>query len=233
MVAMIREKPRVKFHGHLAEIIDAQGNVLRKQRPYSATAEAIEIGGQAALRGKLRQQVRFKETTCNFFHKSIWEAVGGHRHDYRFGHDLHFNIMAMACSDCALWNLYLVQLRRHSASDGARLPAALALENLQALIEKEILARLDEPTRWDRAAGRGWLQYRLIELVAQRLRTDPRQAFALLGARAGLLVDPLASIYCLRLLRNRLLYGDVQQSIPVQASARRSEAQRYGLEPGN
>jgi glycosyltransferase involved in cell wall biosynthesis len=211
---MIRARPHVCFHGFLAQVIDQDGRVLRHHRKFSRRLAVAEPAPAAALKGKLRQQIRFREPSCNFYRKSSWEAVGGYRATYKFSVDLYFNLRMLHQFPAALWNEHLVQLRRHVASVGAKLPGDLALADLRGVIG-EILTRLgDEATMTDRAAGDGWVIYRLVELVAQRFRREPRAALALVANNLGLLArNPLAYFYTARLLKNRLLYQDVQQQL--------------------
>jgi hypothetical protein len=211
---MVAAKPDVCFHGFLAEIIDQDGHVLRKHRRFSETLNVLELISKPALKGKLRQQVRFREPSCNFYRKSSWEAVGGYKPDYRFSIDLYFNVRMIHQFPSAIWNEHLVQLRRHTGSVGRLLPGQLALDDLRGVL-REIFDRLgDAATAGDRAAANGWLIYRLVELVAQRCKREPKQALALVRDNLGLLLrHPTAYFYTARLLRNRWLYGDVQQKL--------------------
>ena len=173
MESIIKSEPTVEFHGHLAILIDEKGELIRKQRPYGKGFVGQPITGAAALKGKLRQQVRFKEPACNFYLKSAWEKIGGYDTKFRFSADVHFNSKLMSTSKSMLWNEYLVELRRHQGSDGAQLPAALALSNLEGFVDELLLLLGSEVTAQDRAVGKGWVQYRIIELVAQRFRQHP------------------------------------------------------------
>lgn len=212
MTAMIREYPQVAFHGHLANIIDCSGVVMRQQRPYGQNFTRRPISGAEALKGKLRQQIRFKEPACNFYLKSAWEKAGGYDKKFRFTFDVHFNVKMMSGFTSTLWNEYLVELRRHQASDGAQLPASLALSDLHGVVD-EILLRLGtECTVLDRAAASGLLQYRVIELAMQRAKNQPREMLKLLANNFSLFVDnPVSHYRMAKLLWGRGFIGDVQQ----------------------
>lgn len=212
MSTMIREQPKVAFHGHLANIIDSSGVVIRQQRSYGKNFIVRPVNGAEALKGKLRQQIRFKEPACNFYLKSAWEKVGGYDKHYRFTFDLLFNVKMMSGFTSMLWNEYLVELRRHQASDGAQLPASLALADLQGVVG-EILQMLGpECTVFDRAAASGLLQYRVIELVMQRVKNQPKEMLKLLAGNFSLFMDnPISHYRMARLLWGRGIIGDVQQ----------------------
>jgi glycosyltransferase involved in cell wall biosynthesis len=211
---MIQQQPQVQLHGHLAQIIDADSNVIRKQRPYTNNSEFVTFSNNTALKGKIRQQIRFKEPVCNFYKKTAWEAVGGYDKKYRFLTDVNFSSKLMASFPSALWNAYLAEVRRHPASDGASLSSELALRELDVFVADLIQRLGDEATAFDRSAGRGWVLYRFIELFAQRASRKPTEVFGLLGKNADLLLSsPVAYFYTVRLLRNRILYGDIQQKV--------------------
>ena len=212
MQSMILDQPTVEFHGHLANIIDAQGNLVRRQREYSDQFVKRPLSRGEALKGKLRQQVRFKEPACNFFHKNAWQKVGGYGTKFRFVFDVDFNCRLMYSSTSMLWNETLVELRRHQASDGAQLPATLALLDLAGLAEVIMSLLGPSCTRQDRAAADGWVLYRLIELLAQRGRNRPSEMLKLLSANLGLFTKNPASYYwMLKLMTGRILNNDVQQ----------------------
>jgi len=212
---MVRAYPKVGLHGHLARIIDIDGCALRMQRPYSAeSSHPILMSGVAALKGKLRQSVRFKEPVCNIFKKSAWEKVGGYSAKYRFCFDVHLNMQIMATNECALWNEYLVDLRRHNQSDGAILPASLALSDLQSLVDEILMTIGDDKTNGDLVAANGWLLYRFLELASQRLRRRPLDVWEMfLKNRSILLNNPLVYIQAGRLAATRLLHHDIQQAL--------------------
>lgn len=211
--AMIKKHPEICLHGHLAEVIDAEGKIVRKHAPFDSAREVLFVSGSQALKGKLRQQIRFREPVCNFFKKSAWEAVGGYQESCRFVFDVYLNIKLLHRFPSALWNKYLAQVRRHASSDGSVLAAELALDNLQFLVNEINTILGDDLTFLDREAGRGWLTYRMLELGGQRFKRKPMQSIALLLKHFGWIMDPVAGYYSYRLIRNRLLTGDVQQRI--------------------
>ena len=139
--------------------------------------------------------------------------MGGYKPDY-FSIDLYFNVRMIHQFPSAIWNEHLVQVRRHPGSAGRLLPGQFVLDDLRGVL-KEIFTRLgDAATTSDRAAADGWLIYRLIALVAQRYEREPKQTLALARDNLGLLLrNPAAYFYAARLLRNRWLYGDVQQTL--------------------
>jgi hypothetical protein len=56
------------------------------------------------------------------------------------------------------------------------------------------------------------MQYRVIELTAQRLGYRPSEAFKLLtGNGSYFLSNPFSIYWMLKLIFNRAVYGDVQQ----------------------
>lgn len=212
MMRMIRERPTIAFHGHLANIIDSTGKVIRRQRPYGQTFINQPITRTAALRGKLRQQVRFKEPICNFYLKSVWENVGGYDRKLRFAFDVAFNVKMISISSIMLWNEYLVELRRHEFSDGAQLPASLALADLKAVIDAIGRSLGSEYSTIDRAAACGLLQYRIIELTAQRIKNHPREIASLIINNFSLFFsNPISYYWMSRFIYNRIFLCDVQQ----------------------
>jgi glycosyltransferase involved in cell wall biosynthesis len=213
MLQMINERPTVAFHGHLADIIDSDGSRIRQQRPYGVGFITKVITGPAALKGKLRQQVRFKEPACNFYLKSAWEQIGGYDAKFRFSFDIYFNVKLMSSYPSMLWNEYLVELRRHQASDGAQLSASLALTDLEGVVSEILNLLGDKVTLLDNAAAKGWIEYRLIELVAQRVKRLPLDIGKLIISNIGLFAsNPIALYWMTKLLINRGIFGDVQQS---------------------
>jgi hypothetical protein len=213
MHSMIREQPSVTLHGHLANVIDAKGKLIRQQKPFGSRFVKRPLTGSEALQGKLRQQVRFKEPACNFFQKSAWEKVGGYDRQFRFVFDVHFNSKLMASTISMLWNETLVELRRHQNSDGALLPASLALADLTGLVDEIIRLLGPACTGQDRAAAHGWVQYRLVELLGQRARRRPKETLELLVKNVALFAKNPASYYwMLKLLVGRGLHHDVQQA---------------------
>ena len=212
MLKMINERPTVAFHGHLANIIDSDGFMIRQQRPYGVDFINKIITGPTALKGKLRQQVRFKEPACNFYLKNAWEKIGGYDTKFRFTFDIYFNAKMMSAFPSMLWNEYLIELRRHQASDGAQLPASLALTDLDGVVSEILNLLGDKATLLDKAAAKGWLEYRLIELAAQRVKRRPLDIGKLVINNLGLFAsNPIALYWMIKLLINRGAFGDVQQ----------------------
>jgi glycosyltransferase involved in cell wall biosynthesis len=212
MLRMINERPTIAFHGHLANIIDSEGVITRRQRPYGVGFINKAITGPVALKGKLRQQVRFKEPACNFYLKSAWETIGGYDAKYRFTFDIYFNIKMMSYSSSMLWNEYLIELRRHQASDGAQLPASLALTDLTSVVSAILDLLGDKATLLDKAAAKGWIEYRLIELAAQRVKQLPLEMGRLVINNIGLFAsNPISLFWMTKLLFSQGVFGDVQQ----------------------
>lgn len=209
---MIRICPEVDFHGHLARVVDINGVEIRKQNRYTADNSPVKISGIAALKGKLRQKVRFKEPVCNLFKRSAWKKVGGYSDKYRFCFDIYFNTLIMAAGECALWNDCLVDLRRHDGSDGAKLPASLALSDLRGVVS-EILFTLDkEQTFNDVVAAEGWVLYRFMELATKKLFCKPKEVLEMFYKHPSVVLKgPLVYSQASRLGLSRLLHGDIQQ----------------------
>lgn len=212
MEAMIKALPEIDFHAHLANIIDSDGTVIRTQKAYSSLKEPLIVSGNMALKGKLRQIIRFKNPVCNFFKRTAWENVGGYADKYRFCFDVHFNTKLMAEGKCALWNENLVELRRHDNSDGATLPAKLALEELRKLV-LDILTEIgDEVTADDLVAANGWVLYRFFELASQRIITKPSDLLRLFIEHYPVLLNkPAVYMQAAKLTMSRLRDGDIQQ----------------------
>lgn len=212
METMIKALPAIDFHGHLANIIDSNGLVVRKQKPYSSLKEPLIVSGTEALKGKLRQIIRFKEPVCNIFKRTAWERVGGYSNKYRFCFDIHFNVRVMAGSKCALWNEHLVDLRRHNNSDGATLPAKLALDNLRNLVV-DILSEIgEEANADDLIAANGWVLYRFFELASQRVITNPSDLRRLFIEHYSVLLSgPAVYGQAAKLAISRLRDSDIQQ----------------------
>jgi len=218
---MLHLRPKVAFHGHLADIIDYRGRFSRCQPTFGSGFDGVEVSGNDALRGKLYQRIRFHEPSSNMFLKSAWEEVGGYTGKYRFMMDIHFNVRMASRFPSAVWNRRLVQVRRHRGSDGAHHPMDLPLQNLRDLAD-EILAMLGPAaTDEDRAAARGWIQYRLLELCGQRIAFQPGRTISSFVRNAAVLRGPFpAQRHCLRLLRNKIVNGDPQETVVPRPEAR-------------
>jgi hypothetical protein len=159
----------------LARIIDQAGNILRLQRPYTHSGDNFETNGVQALKLKLQQVARFKEPACNVFTKAAWQRAGGYSTRFRFCFDLDFNVRVMRDNPCCLWNDFIVDLRRHAESDGAKFPADLAARELRQLIDHIYGYLGPAMTPADKVAGEAWYVYRLVELGLARFRASPRQ----------------------------------------------------------
>ena len=212
---MLREAPGAQFHGHLARIIDDTGHVIRLQRPYIRSRNFLATRGAEALQLKLRQIARFKEPACNVFTKAVWHQIGGYSTRFRFCFDVDFNIRVMRENACYLWNEYVVDLRRHAGSDGAKLPADLAAGELRHLIN-EIYGYIgDSLTPQDKASGEAWFIYRLIELGLARYRTRPRECIDFLVRNRGSIeFSPSSMARAVRTLARRAWFKDVQCTLP-------------------
>jgi len=171
----LRQVPEAIFHGHLARIIDSDGQHLRDQQPYTLHGEGFRTAGKQALKLKLRQVARFKEPVCNAFSREVWERLGGYGDNYRFCFDVAYNSRVMASGSCCLWNDYIAEMRRHGGSDGAKLPADLAVADLRRLINEIYGVIGEQLTRSDQGYGEGWYLYRVFELAVARYRSEPWQ----------------------------------------------------------
>jgi glycosyltransferase involved in cell wall biosynthesis len=208
---MISTHIEISFHGHLANIIDASGNIVRKHNHVSGTS-LVSLEREDALKSKLRQKYRFKEPSCNFFRRSAWEALGGYSRKYRFTFDINFNIRMISNYKSILWNEHLAMMRRHASSDGATLPKELALNDLRTTIsELTFLIGEKHLNLWDKSAANGWLMYRMLELVQQEQKRSSFIDFNFILKNVDLLSNPLSYFYAFRLFRNRIFFGDVQQ----------------------
>lgn len=212
---MIHQAPQAQFHGHLARIIDHMGHVRRLQRPYIHSRNFFATGGAEALQLKLRQVARFKEPACNVYTKSAWQRVGGYSKRYRFSFDIDFNIRMMRENACYLWNEYVVDLRRHAGSDGARLPPDLAVAELRQIINDVYGYIGDSMTPQDNAAGEAWFTYRVIELGLARYRARPRECIDFIFRNRGSMKFSLSStVGVVRTVMRRAWRKDVQCTLP-------------------
>lgn len=207
---LFTSNPDSSFIGHLSEIIDAQGRCIRKCVPYSYTHTVIALNAGDGPRLKLKHIARLREPTSNLFTKQAWEAVGGYSSSLRFTFDIDFNVRLMALFPGILCSIYLAQIRRHTQSDGATLPPSLAISDLKTVVRR-MLEHSDD--RESKLYADSWVQYRIIELFAQRFRSDPLASsrFLMRNLRDLLKLRPL-SITCSTISR-RILAGDVQQSL--------------------
>jgi glycosyltransferase involved in cell wall biosynthesis len=202
--------PHLGIHGHLSEEVDENGEFLRRQCAFGGASDYFEVHGSEAVRQKLRLVARFREPTSNFFSRTAWEAVGGYSSRYRFVFDTHFNVKMASAFGGRLWSGYATARRRHTASDGARLSAELGLAELKLFLDEMLEMLGDARTREDEIWATGCLQYRLLELFAQRGRRTPLEAVALAAKFQKLLFQPRSWMIAARLTMRRIARGEVQ-----------------------
>jgi glycosyltransferase involved in cell wall biosynthesis len=205
--ALTESAPSCAYIGHLSEIIDSSGFKLRRNVPYSSTRKIIHLSAGEGPALMLRSMARLREPTSNLYTKDAWHKIGGYSSKYRYTFDIHFNYRLMKHHDGLLYSEYFTQVRRHGSSDGSLLPPDLALNNLRVLVS-EIL---DDLPNADRIHGKSMIQYRIIELFAQRFSVDPGTAikFLLLNCHEFMSISSLAP--SLQTLIRRMRTGDVQR----------------------
>jgi glycosyltransferase involved in cell wall biosynthesis len=213
LLYFIQNVPDAGYHAHLARVIDREGVVLRNQMPYVQDAGPLLVGCSEALRLKLRQVTRLKEPTCNIFRKEIWRQVGGYDKTLRFPIDLALNIELMARARGCFWSEHLVGLRRHAGSDGAGIGFDLAIQELQTVIGRIHLLQGADCTKADLRAGLAWLQYRVFELAAMKVRRRPAEVLKSLARHWHLVAKFWLWPLSLRVVLRRALTGDVQRTI--------------------
>lgn len=214
LLNIIQDSPDVDFHGHLANIINAEGEVIRSQRPYAKNSHYLDLTPDLALSYKLMQVARFKEPVCNIFLKENWAKVGGYSEKYRFCFDIDFNVKMMSMGRSRLWNEYIVELRRHSNSDGAKLSADLALSELRLLISDIYAKKGSNFNSKDKSYGEAWLAYRLIELAIARYRLNPVELVTYIKNNFSHIEFSVGTICILiRMLIRRAYYRDIQLTI--------------------
>jgi hypothetical protein len=158
----------------------------------------------------LRQVYRFKEPSSNLFKKTAWQRIGGYTALRRVTFDLYFNISLLASGPSILIPERLVAVRRHAASDGAKIPATLALAELVSLTQ-EIIERMGvSADESDKKAALGWQQYRLLELIGQRFRYRKSEVKELVSSYGQVLLESDGWGTLCRLASRRLLCGDLQ-----------------------
>jgi len=197
--------------GHLAIIIDENGNEIRKQARYGKSHTYFTSGDQA-LKLKLRNIARFKEPSCNFFLKDAWAAVGGYREDLRFTFDIAFNIDLVYKFGGELINEYGAAVRRHAKSDGAQLPSSMAVSELEKLVIEIWKILGNNISSSDKRAGNSLLQYRTLELFLQKVKRSPAESTKFLISNLKLFRNLSAIPFSLETLFRKLIYGDVQNS---------------------
>ena len=208
-------------HGHLARIIDGNGQTIRLQAPYVHAAQgAMRVSGKRAVSLKLAQIARLREPACNVFSKHAWQAVGGYPRDVRFRSDVTFNTRLLQHGTGYLWSEHLVDLRRHAGSDGRTLPAEMAARELGDLIDELYAALGADLTPQDQRNGEAWHLYRLVELAGQRYRREPVKAMRfILGNRRTDAVSLKTAVDSLAIVWRRLRTGDVQNTLRREVSA--------------
>ena len=198
--------------GHLAIIIDESGNEIRRQIPYGESKNYYSVSGKEALKLKLQQAARFKEPSCNFFIKNAWSNTGGYREDLRFTFDIAFNVKVASKFGGLLINEYGASLRRHSNSDGAKLPGELAVKEIKQLVS-EIWCDLGEDiSSKDYLSGNALIQYRIIELFLQRFKSNPSLSLRFLFSHLNDFKYFKSFPDVLKILIRKIQQGDVQSS---------------------
>lgn len=207
LLDIIGERPLDQFHGFVCLVIDKDGKVIRRQSPYSNSLRPIHLEKGQGLPMKLKQQARLKEPTSNMFSRKAWESVGGYPDNLRFTFDIAFNVELMANYPGTLWSEYLGCVRRHSGSDGARLPAQLAIDDLVKL-QGRILGRVKNGSAKRDASA--WIIYRIFELLGQRVRSRPTECMRLIFQNSRKLCSLNGWPGAVSMLKRKLLTGDIQ-----------------------
>lgn len=219
LLNFLSENPETQFLGHLGVVIDDQGQVRRRMSPYVSNREVIQLSPQESVRLKLRQVARFREPACNVFKKQVWQQIGGYSEDYRFCFDVHFNIRAMAGVTSTLVSEEWCELRRHEGSDGAKLPADLAIEELERLVSFALSLINNGGSKADKEYGKALISYRVIELAMARAHGSLGQAINFMWKnRARLSFSPFVHSKVAATLYRRLSRGDVQLTVKSPAA---------------
>ncbi|PZP34351.1 MAG: hypothetical protein DI603_05160 [Roseateles depolymerans] len=222
LLGFLKAEPRTQFLGHLGVIINDQGDVVRRMAPYVASREVVHLRPEEAVQLKLRQVARFREPACNVFAKRVWEQVNGYSEQFRFCFDVHFNTRVMASVPSVLISEEWCELRRHQGSDGAKLPADLALGELEQLVELSLNLIQGGGSKQDRQYGQAQVAYRLVELALARANGSPLRALAFMWAhRAHMPLMPGVMSKVARTLYRRLSKGDVQNTLANAEELRR------------
>ena len=201
--------PSISFIGHLSEVIDSSGKILRKHMPYSRLLREIYLSPGEGPPLMLRNIARLREPTSNLYTKDAWSKVGGYSDEFRFTFDISFNYSLMRGFGGLLVSEYLTQIRRHKSSDGAKLPPETAIDDLRGLIDK---ISSDLPYS-DKVNGQSLVQYRIIELFLQRFSDNPKAAVKFLVRNCHEFSELDSLPACFGTLIRRSLTGDVQQLI--------------------
>jgi glycosyltransferase involved in cell wall biosynthesis len=220
ILAWLKAAPTAHFHGHLAHVVDSDGSFLREQRPYTADRSPVPVAPEAAIPGKLRQFVRFKEPTCNVFSREAFDAVGGYENALRFAFDVQLNMRIASRFPSVLWSESVVALRRHVSSVGARLAPSIGVGDIRALVSEWRERCGDRWAPGDARAAKSFLQYRVMELILQRCRRQPAATWALLRQEWRLLIACDAWPQTFGTLWRRARHGDVQRTVATAAQWR-------------
>lgn len=203
-------KKNAAIIGHLAVMIDSEGEEIRKQNLYGRQQEYY-VNGIQAVKLKLQNISRFKEPSCNFFRKDAWEKVGGYRDDLRFVFDIYFNTLMAYNFGGILINKYGAGVRRHAASDGAKLPPQLAITELEFMVNSFNDLLFDNLTKKDKENGFSMIQYRIIELFLQKIKSNPIKSLKFLLANSRHFYNVKSLFITFETLKRKLLTGDVQK----------------------
>jgi len=219
LLGFLKAEPNIQFLGHLGVIINDQGEVVRRMAPYVASREVVHLRPEEAVRLKLRQVARFREPACNVFAKKVWEQVNGYSEQFRFCFDVHFNTRVMASVPSVLISEEWCELRRHQGSDGAKLPADLALGELEQLVQLSLNLIQGGGSEHDRQYGQAQMAYRVIELALARADYSPITALRFMAQqRRWLTISPNVWMKAIGALCRRLRYGDVQRTLKNSAA---------------
>ncbi|SIR55212.1 Glycosyl transferase family 2 [Sphaerotilus natans] len=222
LLTFLKSEPDIQFLGHLGTIIDDQGQVVRRMSPYVANRETVYINPDESVRLKLQQIARFREPACNVFTKNVWDQVGGYSEQFRFCFDVHFNTRVMASVRSALISEEWCELRRHQGSDGAKLPADLALDELEQLVKFSLGLIKGGATAQDRHHGEAMMAYRVIELALARCDGSVSQALHFICKhRARISLSPTVLSKVVQTLYRRLRKGDVQKTVATPKALHR------------
>jgi Glycosyl transferase family 2 len=222
LLSFLNAEPHTQFLGHLGVIINDQGSIVRRMQPYVETRETILVKPEDAVKLKLRQVARFREPACNVYTKAVWAAVGGYSEDFRFCFDVHFNTRVMASVPSTLVSQEWCELRRHQGSDGALLPAELALDELARLMDFSLGLIQPHHSKLDQKYAQAQIAYRVVELALARSGGSPFKALSFIWSqKKRLTASPsIWSIVAATLFR-RLRHGDVQRTLSIPSEVQR------------
>lgn len=202
---------RCGIYGHLAIIIDENGNETRKQQRYGVNDE-YSVSGIQAVKMKIRNVARFKEPSCNFYKRDAWEKIGGYREDLRFVFDVAFNTKLAYQFGGILINDFGSAVRRHSGSDGAKLPSELAVSEIVQLLDYYFFIYKSELSEIDRVSANSIIQYRILELFPQKFKKTPIKSLDFLRRHLKYFKYIKSFPATFDSLSRKLLTGDIQKS---------------------